>query len=331
MSTADPSFWRHRDVLVTGATGLLGSWMVEELLRREANVVCLVRDAVPRSRLVTSGLIEQVTVVRGRLEDFEEVLRTINEYEIDTVLHLAAQTIVGTASRSVLSTFDANIRGTWNLLEACRACGGLVKRIVVASSDKAYGSHDTLPYGEDAPLDARFPYDVSKACAEMLCKSYATWGELPVAVTRCGNLFGGGDLNFSRIVPGTMRWALHGERPIIRSNGKLVRDYFYVEDAVNAYLCLAERLEELDLGGEAFNFGADEPLSVLDLVSRILKLAGREDLEPQILDQASHEIEDQYLDCGKARRVLGWSPVHGIDEGLQRSLRWYRDWLGLGE
>ncbi len=316
--------WRNRNVFVTGATGLLGSWLVEALVERGANVVCLVRDAVPRSRLVSSGAIERVVVVRGELEDFETVLRAINEYEIDTVFHLAAQTIVGTASRSVLSTFEANVKGTWNLLEACRATGKLVQRILVASSDKAYGEHATLPYTEDFPLLGRFPYDASKACAEILAASYARSFRLPIATTRCGNLYGGGDLNWSRIVPGTIRSALLGERPIIRSNGKLVRDYFYVEDAALAYLFLAERMLEHDLAGQAFNFGTGTPKSVLELVALILAATGRKDLEPRILDQATNEIEAQYLDCTKAREVLGWSSRFTLEQGLERTVAWYR-------
>ena len=320
-----PFVWKNRNVFVTGATGLLGSWLVEALLERRANVVCLVRDQVPRCRLVTSGTIERVSVVRGELEDFETTLRAINEYEIDTVFHLAAQTIVGTASRAVLSTFEANVRGTWTLLEACRATGKLVERILVASSDKAYGDHPKLPYTEDFPLQGRYPYDASKACAEIVAFSYAKSFRLPVATTRCGNLYGGGDLNYSRIVPGTIRSALLGERPIVRSNGKLVRDYFYVEDAALAYLHLAERLVELDLGGQAFNFGTGTPQSVLELVKKILAACGRSDLEPRVLDQATNEIEAQTLDSGKAREVLGWSPRFTLEQGLARTVDWYRE------
>ncbi|MGQ0734661.1 MAG: NAD-dependent epimerase/dehydratase family protein [Acidobacteriota bacterium] len=318
-------FWQDRNVLVTGGTGLLGSWLVEMLLDRGANVTCLVRDAVPGSRIVSSGAISRVNVVHADLQDFAIVLRAVNEYETDTVFHLAAQTIVGTASRSVLSTFESNIRGTWNLLEACRSCGALVKRIAVASSDKAYGNHARLPYTEDAPLEGRFPYDVSKSCADLIALSYAASFGLPVAITRCGNLFGGGDLNYSRIVPGTIRSVLKGERPIIRSDGKLIRDYFYVEDAALAYLRLAEQLEPLGLTGQAFNFGTGQPLSVIEIVTAILRLMEREDLEPVILGQASHEILEQHLDWQKAHRVLAWSPAFTLDDALQRTIAWYRD------
>ena len=328
LGAESPSAWRDRSVLVTGATGLLGSWLTEALLARGANVTCLVRDAVPRSRLVTTGAIERVNVVRAPLEDFQEVLRALNEYEVETVFHLAAQTIVGTATRSVLSTFESNIKGTWNVLEAARSLPQLVKRVVVASSDKAYGEHAKLPYSEEAPLLGRFPYDASKACAELLCASYAASFRLPVVTTRCGNLYGGGDLNYSRIVPGTIRSALLGERPIVRSNGRLVRDYFYVEDAVAAYLFLAERMLELELAGQAFNFGTSEPKSVLEMVALILGATGRPELEPVVQNQATNEIERQYLDCTKARRVLGWQPAFTLRQGLERTVAWYRQQHG---
>lgn len=320
-----PAGWKNRNVLVTGATGLLGSWLTQELVARGAHVTCLVRDQVPRSRLVTSGVITKVNVVRAPLEDFQEVLRALNEYEVECVFHLAAQTIVGTASRSVLSTFEANIKGTWNVLEACRALPQLVKRVLVASSDKAYGEHAKLPYSEDAPLVGRFPYDASKACAELLCASYAASFKLPVVTTRCGNLYGGGDLNYSRIVPGTIRSALLGERPIVRSNGKFVRDYFYVEDAAGAYLHLAEQMLVQDLHGEAFNFGTNEPKNVLEMVALVLQAAGRPELEPVVLNQASNEIERQFLDCTKARTKLGWTPRYSMQEALARTVAWYRE------
>ncbi len=323
------SDWARHNVFVTGATGLLGSWLVEELLRRDANVTCLVRDWIPSSRLVTSGPLDRVQVVRGELEDFSLLLRALNEHEIDTVFHLGAQTIVGTAARSTLSTFEANVRGTWNLLEAARACGELIGRIVVASSDKAYGSQEELPYTEEYPLQGRFPYDVSKSCADLISFSYFHTYGTPVAITRCGNLYGGGDLNFNRLVPGTIRSVLNGERPVIRSDGKFVRDYFYVKDAVDAYLTLADRMEEEHLAGEAFNFGNERPMSVLEMVERILELMDSE-LEPVILDEASNEIQAQFLDCEKAREVLGWQPRFTVEEGLADTIEWYSDWIGGG-
>jgi CDP-glucose 4,6-dehydratase len=316
--------WRYRRVFVTGATGLLGSAMVEELVRQEAEVTILLRDWVPTSRLIRLGLLDKVQVVHGELEDGEVVLRALNEYEIDSVFHLAAQAVVGTALRSVLSTFESNIRGTWNILEACRICSRRIERVVVASSDKAYGAHDALPYTETTPLEGRFPYDVSKACADLLAfSSFHTYG-VPVAVTRCGNLFGPGDLNFNRLIPGTIRSVLRGERPVIRSDGTYLRDYFYVRDAVEAYLTLAARLPGEGCVGEAFNFGNETPLSVLEVVARVLRVMGRPDLEPIILNEARGEIPRQYLDCSKARSRLAWAPSHSFETGLTETIAWYR-------
>ncbi|MCS6953998.1 MAG: GDP-mannose 4,6-dehydratase [Bryobacterales bacterium] len=321
------SFWRDRNVFVTGATGLLGSWLVEELVRQGANVTCLIRDWVPASRLVLEGFLEQCNVVRGELEDLTVLVRALNEYEIDTVFHLGAQTIVGVASRSPLSTFEANVRGTWNVLEACRICPKRIERVVIASSDKAYGEHPTLPYTEDLPLRGRFPYDASKSCAELIAGSYyATYG-VPLTVTRCGNLFGGGDLNYNRLVPGTIRSALRDEPPVIRSDGQFIRDYFYVRDAVEAYLMLAEKLPREDLLGQAFNFGYERALPVLEMVELILKLCEKPSLKPKILNEATHEIPAQSLDCSKARRLLGWSPRFTLEEALRETIAWYRAYL----
>lgn len=317
------TFWTNRNVFVTGATGLLGSSLVEELLSRGANVVCLVRDWVPESKLISSGLIWKVTSVRGGLEEYDVLVRALNEYEIETVFHLGAQTIVGTAHRSALSTFEANIRGTWQLLDACRVCSKLVRRIVVASSDKAYGCHDQLPYSEDMNLQGKFPYDVSKSCADLISLSYFHTYSLPVSITRCGNLFGAGDLNFNRLIPGTIRSALEGTSPIIRSDGKFIRDYFYVRDAVNAYLTLAEHMDNPNVIGQAFNFGTEEPVSVLELVEKILVLMGKSSLEPTILNQATHEIPRQYLDCTKAKRMLDWNFQYSLEDGLRETIDWY--------
>jgi CDP-glucose 4,6-dehydratase len=324
MEDVEVSFWRDRKVFVTGATGLLGSWLVEALLAREAQVVCLIRDQVPMSRLVGEGLIDRVSVVRGDLCDYETVLRALNEYEVNTVFHLGAQTIVGTASRSALSTFESNVKGTWVLLEACRANAKLVERVLVASSDKAYGAHDELPYTEETPLVGRFPYDASKSCADLIAMSYFHTYRVPVAVTRCGNLFGGGDLNWNRLIPGTIRSALRNESPLIRSDGSFVRDYFYVRDAVEAYLMLAEQVPNEGVLGEAFNFGTETPLSVIDVATRVLAAMDRTDLELTVLNEAVHEIPEQFLDCGKARRVLGWKPGRTLDQGLADTIAWYR-------
>jgi len=322
------NFWRNQNVFVTGATGLLGSWLVEELLKRGANVTCLLRDWVPGSKLVVSGLLMQTNIVRGELEDYALVLRALNEYEISTVFHLGAQTIVGTASRSPLSTFEANIRGTWNLMEACRAFPRLVERVVVASSDKAYGAHDQLPYTEETSLQGRFPYDVSKSCADLISFSYFHTYRTPIAVTRCGNLYGGGDLNFNRLIPGTIRSAFQDEAPIIRSDGKFIRDYFYVRDAVDAYLMLAERLPDDRFVGQAFNFGNETPVAVLDLVHKILQLMDKTTLVPKVMNEANNEILEQYLDCSKARRMLHWQPKYSLEDGLRETIAWYRGYLG---
>lgn len=319
--------WADRRVLVTGATGMVGSWLVKELLARGARVVGLVRDADPRSELYRSGDVERISVVNGRLEDLRTVERAVNEHAVDTVFHLGAQTIVGAAHRDPLATFESNVRGTYNLLEACRRLDGLVDRVVVASSDKAYGTQADLPYTEDSPLEATRPYEVSKACADLLTRSYHEAYGLPVTVARCGNVYGGGDLNWSRIVPGTIRSLLRGERPVIRSDGTYVRDYIYVEDVVDAYLDLADGLDDGEVRGEAFNFSTEEPLSVLEMVDRIRGLLDDGGLEPRILDEAEGEIEAQHLSAAKARERLGWSPRWELDDGLRETVAWYREAL----
>jgi CDP-glucose 4,6-dehydratase len=322
------TLWQARPTLVTGGTGLLGGWLVRRLLDLGADVVCLVRDQVPQSAIVTSGLIHRVKVVRGDVREQALMERVLGEYEVDTVFHLAAQTIVGIANRNPVSTFETNVRGTWALLEACRR-SPLVKRVVFASSDKAYGAHDTLPYNEDTPLRGRHPYDVSKSCADLIAQAYAASYGLPVVITRCGNFYGGGDLNWNRIVPGTIRSALRGQRPVVRSDGTLVRDYLYVEDGVSAYLTLAEALGDgRARPGAAFNFGHRKQIPVLELVRQILALCGREGLEPDVRGEATNEIPYQVLDPTRANRELGWEPRFPLRLGLERSIDWYRDFLG---
>ncbi len=330
ISDTSASFWLDRPVFVTGATGLVGSWLIKRLTAAGADVVCLVRDWVPQSELAASHLIDRVKVVRGDVRDQAQLERALGEYEIDTVIHLAAQTIVSIANRNPISTFSTNIQGTWCLLEACRR-SPTVRQIVVASSDKAYGDQKILPYDEATPLQGRHPYDVSKSCADLIAQTYAVTYDLPVVISRCGNFYGGGDLNWNRIVPGTIRSVLRGKRPVIRSNGHYVRDYFYVEDGAAAYMLLVEKLAEMpDLRGEAFNFSNELQITVLELAHQLLSLMGS-DLEPDVRNEAVHEIQNQYLSAAKARRVLGWEPLFTLDAGLQRTIAWYRNFLAAGK
>jgi CDP-glucose 4,6-dehydratase len=320
------SFWQDRPTFVTGGTGLVGSWLVRRLVEAGAQVVCLVRDWVPQSELVRSRQIEQVIVVRGDIRERNLVERALGEYEIDTVIHLAAQTIVPIANRNPISTFETNIAGTWNLLEACRR-SPRVRQVVIASSDKAYGDQELLPYDESTPLRGQHPYDVSKSAADLIAQTYAISYQLPVVITRCGNFYGGGDLNWNRIVPGTIRSVLRGQPPVIRSDGNFVRDYFYVEDGAAAYMLLAEQLaRDADLSGEAFNFSYGNQMTVLELTRRILRLMGS-DLQPEIRNEAVNEIRKQYLNADKSREKLGWSPFFTLEAGLKKTIAWYKDFL----
>jgi CDP-glucose 4,6-dehydratase len=326
MNTCSPAFWLDRSVFVTGCTGFLGANLTRTLVDAGARVTGLVRDHVHDGVLSRSGMLSRINVVYGDLSNIQTLQRAIGEYEVDTVFHLAAQAIVGVANRDPVSTFQANIEGTWNLLEACRR-HGTAKRIVVASSDKAYGDHAVLPYDETAALQGCHPYDVSKSCADLIALTYHHTYRLPVAITRCGNLFGGGDLNFNRIVPGTIKTVLAGQRPLIRSDGSPLRDYIHVMDAVAAYLLLAERMDAPAVVGQAFNFGTAQPLSVLAMTQKILRLMQREDLTPDVRNEASGEILHQYLSSDKAQRLLGWSPVANVDLGLAETIAWYREFL----
>ncbi len=322
------SFWKDHRVFVTGATGMLGSWLVKDLLKLKAYIVVLIQDSNPQSELYRSRDIDNVTVVNGALEDFATLERAINQYDIETVFHLGAQTIVGTAERFPLSTFEANIRGTYNLLEACRLHKNLVKGIVVASSDKAYGEHPKLPYREDAPLRGRHPYEISKTCADLIAQSYFYSYQMPVAVIRCGNIYGGGDLNWSRIVPGTIRSFLANESPVIRSDGTFVRDYVYVKDVARTYLDVAERLDEKKFWGEAFNCSNESPVAVLEIVKIIQDLMTCGHLKPKILNSARGEIFSQYLSSRKLRRMLKWKPRFDLKRGLSETIEWYHEFLG---
>ncbi|TYQ16889.1 UNVERIFIED_CONTAM: CDP-glucose 4,6-dehydratase [Acetivibrio alkalicellulosi] len=322
------NFWKNRNVFISGCTGFLGSYLAKELVRQGANVVGLVRDSVPQSFLYQGDEYKKIKFINGDLEDVSLLERVLGEYEVDTVFHVAAQAIVGVANRNPISTFESNIKGTWNILEASRR-SPLVKRIIVASSDKAYGDQDQLPYDESMPLHGQHPYDVSKSCTDLIAQTYFKTYGLSVCITRCGNLYGGGDLNFNRIIPQTIRSIINGEEPVIRSDGTLIRDYFYVEDAVNAYILLAEKLEELNLAGEAFNFSNEVQLTVKEIVTEILKTMNS-NLEIKILNEADNEIKHQYLSAEKARNILGWNPIFTIQEGLKRTVEWYGEFFKKG-
>ncbi|MEJ5311076.1 MAG: NAD-dependent epimerase/dehydratase family protein [Anaerolineae bacterium] len=322
-----PSFWRDRPVLVTGCTGLLGSWLTQALVEAKADVVGLIRDDVPQSHLVRSGIIHRIRIARGDVTDYATMERVLNEYEIDAVFHLAAQTIVGIANRAPLSTFETNIRGTWTMLEAARR-SPTVKRILVASSDKAYGTQPILPYTEDMPLHGEHPYDVSKSAADLLAQTYAKTYDMPIAITRCANLYGGGDLNWNRLVPGTIRSALQGQAPIIRSDGTFVRDYLYVRDAVRAYMMLAQALDRPEIRGQAFNCSTDEPVSVLEMTRLILRLSPHPRLEPIVLNEVKNEIKDQYLNSAKLHEALGWQPAWSREAAMVETMAWYAQYLG---
>jgi len=320
--------WKNKRVFITGCTGVLGSWLTIRLVEEGAEVIGLIRDLVPKSYLNLSGFLARINVVRGSVTEYDVIERALNEYEVDTCFHVAAQAIVGIANNSPLSTFESNIKGTWTLLEAARRVGRL-ERIVVASSDKAYGSQDILPYTEETPLKGLHPYDVSKTCTDLLAQSYAHTYGLPIGITRCGNLYGGGDLNFNRIVPGAIRSVLTDEDPIIRSNGTPVRDYFYVKDAVTAYLTLAENLDRSEVRGQAFNFSQERPISVLEMVSKIIAISGKTHLKPNILGKSLEgEIAHQHLSSQKARALLSWKPQYSLEEGLKESIEWYKRFFG---
>ena len=318
--------WKGKNVLVTGADGFIASWIAKELVDRWANVITIVRDIKkPRISLDLLGIRDKITVVQGDITDYDLVLRTFNEYSLDSCFHLAAQAIVGIANRSPVSTFDSNIRGTWTVLEAARN-SKTIERVVVASSDKAYGDQEKLPYTEDMPLLGAYPYDASKACTDILSRCFAKTYGLPIAMTRCANVYGGADLHMDRIVPGTICAVLKGETPIIRSDGTPKRDYIYIKDVVNAYIALAENLGRKDVRGEAFNFGTEKPITVLDLFNKIIKICGK-DVKPKILNEAKNEIQCQYLATEKARKVLGWGVKFSLDEGLKETVEWYKDYL----
>ncbi|MFI5334148.1 MAG: GDP-mannose 4,6-dehydratase [Chlamydiales bacterium] len=319
-------FWKDKNVLVTGAAGFIGSWLSKELIRLGADVTALVRDWNPETTVFSKDDLQNMHLVLGELENYSLLERILNEYDIDTVFHLGAQTLVEIAFRSPLQTFESNIRGTYNLLEACRRQGRMVQRILVASSDKAYGESEVLPYVETMPLKGRTPYDVSKSCTDLIALSYSSSYQLPIVIARCGNVYGGGDLNWSRLIPGTIRNILLEKPPVIRSNGKLTRDYLYVQDAVKAYLLMAMNAEHGSVRGEAFNFGPAQPSSVLDIVEMLQRMMGSS-LKPIILHGASTEIRNQVLDSSKASQVLGWSSEYSLHQGISETIKWYEGYI----
>ncbi len=322
------SFWASKKVLVTGATGLVGSWLVKWLVESGSNVVAFVADMDPATELLRSGQVEQVSVVNGRLEEYEDVARAINNHEVDTLFHLGAQPIVSVAHRSPRHTFEANIRGTWNVLDACRSLSPLVERIILASSDKAYGIQNNLPYHEQMSMNGSHPYEVSKSCADLIAVTYAKTYGLPVTIARCGNIYGGGDLNWNRIVPGTIRSLLAGEQPVLRSDGTFLRDYLFVDDVIKAYLLLGEKSSETDFKGEAFNFSNEQPMTVMEIYGAICEVVSGRAVSPLILNRATGEIRDQYLDSSKSHRILDWYASVPLREGLERTVSWYREFLG---
>lgn len=330
MNSTPDNFWRDRRVFVTGATGMVGHWLVRDLLAAGARVVALIRDPDPQSGFYRSGDCRRTSLIQGKLEDFDSLERAINEHEVDTVFHLAAQPIVSVAHRWPLPTFEANIRGTYHLLEACRIHSALVKRVVIASSDKAYGEHPDLPYTEGMPLQGGHPYEVSKSCADLLAQMYHHTYGLPVVILRCGNIYGGGDLNWSRIVPYTIRSFLNNESPVIRSDGQFVRDYIYVKDVSRCYLRAAERLTDPAVAGQAFNFSLERPLTVLQLVTVLQGLMDCRHLKPLVQNNACGEIREQYLNTDKAHRLLHWRPEYTLEQGLTETIAWYREHLATG-
>ncbi len=321
------NFWKNKNVAVTGATGVVGSWLVKNLLAQGANISALIYERDPVSELIRSGDISKITCIDGDLRDKDSIFKLVDSVKAETIFHLGAQTIVGTALEDPVETFESNILGTWNLMEVCRSKPTQIKRVLIASSDKAYGTSKILPYSEETPMAGEGPYDVSKSCTDLIARSYNLTYNIPTVIARCGNIYGGGDVNWSRIVPGTIKSLLSGERPIIRSNGKFLRDYIYVEDAVQAYLKMAEAVDSHQAAGEAFNFSRQEPISVLEIYKEICLATVGEYVEPDIQDTAKNEIIDQHLDSSKARNQIGWDSNYTLEQGLQLTVSWYKKYF----
>jgi len=319
--------WADVNILVTGASGMVGSWLIKKLIKKKSKIVALARDIDFDSEFFRSGEYLKTSIVNGSLENYSLINRILVEYKIDTVFHLGAQTLVNVAQHDPLQTFESNIRGTYNVLEACRRNKGNIKRIIIASSDKAYGITNKLPYTENMPLKGCHPYDVSKSCADLLAQTYHHTYNMPIVITRCGNIYGGGDLNWSRIVPGTIRSLLHNKRPIIRSDGKYIRDYIYIEDIVEAYIILAESITKKNISGESFNFGTESPTTVLEIVKDISTLLGINEIKPEILNLQIQEIHEQYLSIEKSKKVLKWKPIYSLKKGLSETIKWYQKYF----
>ena len=321
--------WKERNVLITGATGFLGTWLSKDLIEKGANVIALVRDEIPNMPLRTMGIFEKLHAAPiGNITNYNSVMRIINEYEVETCFHLAAQTIVGTAKRNPTNTFRVNIEGSWNIFEAVRN-SQTVKELIIASTDKVYGEPMEMPIKETHPLLAEYPYDASKVCVERLARTYFTTYGMPVTITRCCNIYGGGDLNFSRIIPGTVRSIIMNQNPILRSDGTPVRDLIFVKDAANAYVTLAENMHKKGINGEAFNFGSNAPINMLDLTKEAIKASGKTELKPDVQGEKKPdaEIDEQYLDPTKANKVLGWKPEYDLNRGLKETISWYEDYF----
>ncbi|HZQ78246.1 MAG TPA: NAD-dependent epimerase/dehydratase family protein [Acidimicrobiia bacterium] len=316
-------------MLVTGATGMVGSALCRSLLSLGASVTALVSDVDPTSEFYRGGLASQATVVNGRLEEYDAVERAVNEHETSVIFHLGAQTIVGTAHRAPLPTLATNVMGTAHVVETARRHRDLVSAVVIASSDKAYGEHTVLPYREDMPLAGQAPYEVSKSCADLIAQTYWNTYGVPVAIARCGNIYGPGDLNWSRVVPGTIRALLRQERPVLRSDGTFLRDYLFLDDVISGYFLLAEAVLAGSSLGMAFNLSPERPLTVFEIYRETCLATLGHEIEPQVLGDAKHEIHDQYLDASLARRVLGWCSTVSVQDGLARTVPWYREWLGV--
>jgi CDP-glucose 4,6-dehydratase len=327
MKAIDNKFWKNKKVLITGFEGFLGSNLVKALLERKSEVIGLDIKTFRKETILCARNYEKMVVYKGSVANRNLIRGILRKHSINTIFHLAAEAIVNRSQENPLNTFKSNIAGTWEVLEAARE-HGKVEAIIVASSDKAYGSHKKLPYCEDAPLIANHPYDVSKSCADLITNTYFHTYGLPVAITRCGNIYGPGDFNFSRLIPDALRCLALDKILQIRSDGTFVRDYVYVDDIVAGYIKIAELIKKKNLSGEAFNLSDEKPITVVKLLREISKfnLCGNK-LRYKIMNTAKYEIKEQYLSAAKARRLLGWKPGYSLEEGLSKTAQWYAEYF----